>query len=119
MRTDVCRLRARHSDRFELTVARRALLTALSSRRADAFELCAHCRRSCTSTEKLLQPAELLVHADLAVLMSAAVSGLRADPHLPRTVVEAHVWTALALALGQKAAIVERTAGATHQHVLL
>src|SRR5258708_5762554 len=51
--------------------------------------------------------------------MSAAVSGLRADAHLPWPVVEAHVWTALALALGQKAAVVERTAGATHQHVLL
>src|SRR5260370_6295762 len=107
MRTDVCRLRARHSDRFELTVARRALLTALSSRRADAFELWAHCRRSCTSTEKLLEPAELLVHPDLAVLMSAAVSGPRADPHLPRTALAAHIWTAPAPALDPDAPAVQ------------
>src|ERR1700722_10496164 len=70
-------------------------------------------------TSRLLEPAQLLVHADLAVLMRVAVAGLRAHAHLPGPVVEAEIRAALPLRVAQEAAEVHRTADTAKHHVLL
>src|ERR1035437_6145384 len=67
---------------------------------------------------RLLKPAELLVHADLDVLMSVAIAGLRAHAKLPRPVVKTDIRSTLALRVGQVAAVVHRAAGAAQDHVL-
>src|ERR1019366_511279 len=67
---------------------------------------------------RLLKPAELLVHAELAVLMSVAIADLRVHAKLPRPVVKADIRSTLALRGGQEAAVVHRAADAAQDHVL-
>src|SRR5271168_4352493 len=66
----------------------------------------------------LLEPAQLLVHAQLSILMRVAVAGLRADAQLPRPVVEAEIRAALPLPFSQEAAEVHRATDTAEDHVL-
>src|SRR5580704_3378934 len=66
----------------------------------------------------LLEPAQLLIHAQLSILMSVAVAGLRAHAQLPGPVVETEIRPALSLPFIQETAEVHRAADTAEDHVL-
>src|SRR5208282_184891 len=69
-------------------------------------------------SSRLFEPAQLLVHAELPILVRVAVAGLRAEAELPRPIVEAQIGATLALAFGQEAAEVHGAADAAKDHEL-